>query len=423
MFKKYEENLLDKLIDSDKDAITELTNLFNKSGYELYLVGGCVRDLLLGKEPKDIDLCTSATPDEMKEIIKDTYFKSWDSGVKHGTLTITCDFPYYCSFEVTTFRIDGAYEDHRRPDEVKLVRSLEEDLKRRDLTINSFAYDSNTKELIMLDESFYYDLQFGIIRTVGKAEDRFTEDALRMLRAIRFAAQLGFSISEATFKAIKSLADTIKYVSKERIRDELTKIITSEHAELFSLVARTGLADALGLPKQCVFHMDDSNYYKRDSIVRWAAFLRVPHLMPEGKEEEVIKFLDTYKFDNATKKAIILFVENEYTLDFSTDLEFKQVIATIGDDLIEKYFDFLTGVFLSKDVTIQLAKHKDRYLKIKLNNEPLYIKDLAINGDDLVEIGLSGKQIGETLTKCLEHVYERPEDNKKDILLDFIKSF
>lgn len=172
---------------------------------ELYIVGGAVRNALLGKAPKDIDLCTDATPEEIIDLEKEydgfNECEIIETGLKHGTVTIYSK-KYDCSFEITTFRVDGDYEDHRRPDGVTFTRSLEEDLKRRDLTINSFAYNFLTDELLMLDESYLFDLELGIIRTVGNPEDRFNEDALRMLRAIRFAAQFGFSIDKDTLNAI-----------------------------------------------------------------------------------------------------------------------------------------------------------------------------------------------------------------------------
>ena len=159
--------------------------IYTKPRRELYLAGGCVRDMLLDKEPKDYDLCTNATPDEVKQICDKIGLKYFDSGIKHGTLTIIDDF-YGQSYEITTYRVDGKYTDGRHPDEVAFTASLEEDLKRRDFTINSFAYNLLTKELLALDESYFRDLEFGIIRTVGDAEARFNEDALRMLSAIKF---------------------------------------------------------------------------------------------------------------------------------------------------------------------------------------------------------------------------------------------
>ena len=212
--------------------------VYNKK--ELYLVGGVVRDLLLGREPKDYDLTTSASIEEIREICAKLNLKTFDSGVKHGTLTIIDDF-YKISYECTVYRKDGKYTDGRHPDEVTFTPSLEEDLKRRDFTINSFAYNLLTKELVMLDEAYLKDLELGIIRTVGNPIDRFGEDALRMLRALRFSAQLNFTIQRDTFAAIKELAPKIALISKERIRDELTKILLSDNPQVLELFVITGL--------------------------------------------------------------------------------------------------------------------------------------------------------------------------------------
>lgn len=460
MFKIVKNNLLELLVTSDADAIKDLTKIFNSKGYELYLVGGCVRDLLLGKEPKDIDLCTSATPDEMKEIIKDTYFKSWDSGIKHGTLTITCNFPYHCSFEVTTFRVDGSYEDHRRPDEVKLVRSLEEDLKRRDLTINSFAYDSNTEEIIMLEESFYYDLKFGIIRTVGNAKERFTEDALRMLRAIRFSAQLGFSLSSDTYNSICELGNTIKYVSKERIRDELTKILMSDYPMMIQLIRTTNLDTYIGLPLESmlnnkqhnkyhytdVFHhtMDVVKSVPKDFELRWAAFFHDfgkiltastdsegwEHYYghPDKSAEMAIDFMTEYKFDNTSIDHIYKLVkyhDSAIGVDVSKKVV-KKLVNNIGEDLMEKFFkltfaDRMAHIIDNRKFSIDnLSSGKDKYINIITNVEPMKIRDLKVNGNDLKDLGLEGKEIGIMLNLCLDYVLENPECNNKETLINFI---
>ena len=223
-------------------SLAELFNVFKIHNKELYLVGGCVRDLLLNKCPKDYDLCTSATPEDFKKILNKSIYKTYDSGIKHGTITVV-DTCYNQTYEITTYRIDGKYTDGRHPDNVEFTTSLEEDLKRRDFTINSFAYDYLNKELLMLDESFLNDLEFGIIRAVGDPVKRYEEDALRMLRAIRFAAQLNFTIQRDTYSAIKKVAPKLSAVSKERIRDELTKILLSNKPDLLKLFVLSGLEE------------------------------------------------------------------------------------------------------------------------------------------------------------------------------------
>ena len=263
--------------------------IYNKK--ELYLVGGGVRDLLLGKEPKDYDLTTNASIEEIREICAKLNLKTFDSGVKHGTLTIIDDF-YKISYECTVYRKDGKYTDGRHPDEVIFTPSLEEDLKRRDFTINSFAYNLLTKELVMLDEAYLKDLELGIIRTVGNPIDRFSEDALRMLRALRFLAQLNFTIQRDTFAAIKELAPKIALISKERIRDELTKILLSDNPQVLELFVITGLepyafdgitpiGDILNCEHQNPWHYADVFHHTMDIVkrvpktfeLRWAALM------------------------------------------------------------------------------------------------------------------------------------------------------
>ena len=211
-----------------KFIISELEN----HDYEAFAVGGCIRDSLLGRTPDDWDITTSATPEEIKEIFQRTV----DTGIKHGTVTVLIGKK---AFEVTTYRVDGAYTDGRHPESVRYSKYLKEDLQRRDFTINAFAYND---ECGLRDEFLgFRDLEWKIIRAVGNPEDRFSEDALRMMRAIRFAAQLGFNIELNTYNAIIKMAPNIKKVSAERIQVELTKTLMSDHPEVTAEYAKTGL--------------------------------------------------------------------------------------------------------------------------------------------------------------------------------------
>ena len=199
----------------------------NNHGFEAYIVGGCVRDSLLGKNPNDWDITTSATPYQVKDIFK----KTVDTGLQHGTVTVLVDRQHSCggeyAYEVTTYRVDGIYEDHRRPKEVTFSNSIEEDLKRRDFTINAMAYNDDEGVVDIFGGAT--DLKNGVIRCVGVPQDRFDEDALRILRAVRFAAQLGFNIDEPTKESMKNQARFLKDISAERIREEFTKLIISDN--------------------------------------------------------------------------------------------------------------------------------------------------------------------------------------------------
>ena len=444
--------------------------IYNKK--ELYLVGGCVRDMLLGKTPKDYDLCTNATPDEVKEISKALGLKTFDSGIKHGTLTVIDDF-HGQSYEVTTYRVDGKYSDGRHPDEVVFTPSLEEDLKRRDFTINSFAYDMLRQELLALDESYFKDLEYGMIRTVGKAEDRFTEDALRMLRAFRFMAQLGFSIDADTFEAIKKVNHLIVNVSKERIRDELTKILLSDNPQVLELFIISGLepycisgpvdengciltitpmTDILRCQHDNPWHYTDVFHHTMDVIKRapknfesrWAALFHdfgkpATKQLKEGTTNHynyhghpdvsaVIAgyVMEILKFSNEQKYLIDKYVKyHDLDLVSCKNATFKRVLNEIG---VDKFTDFIKlkqadalAHQISRDTKWAIdtiTKLYARYDKVITESQALTVRDLDIDGYDLMELGFQGKAIGDCLNSLLEAVLEDADLNKKEKLIE-----
>lgn len=459
----------------DTDTLSFLFYAFHKAKYELYLVGGCVRDLLLGKEPHDFDLCTNATPEEIKAII-DSYhgiknfnghnrYNYWDSGIKHGTLTIT-DSLNELSYEITTYRIDGKYEDGRHSTEVAFTPSLEEDLKRRDFTVNSFAYNILTNELLMLDESYMYDLSLGIIRCVGVATDRFQEDALRMLRAIRFSAQLGFTVEEDTFEAIKVCAPLLKKISKERIRDELTKILLSENPHKMELLSLTGV-DEYVWSEECsnlvtsllnctqhnkyhytdVFHhtMDVIKPLPKEFVLRWAAFFHdIGKPIDETVDEEgychyythpeksaalCLSIMETLKFSNSDKEMIYKFVKyHDYPLSKVGEKKFKNMIVIIGEENFPNFLKLREAdatahkLAASTDFAIKaISVVKERFMNYLMHPVPLRVCDLSINGEDIKALGLVGKEIGDALKACLEEVLEHPEHNTKEFLISFVE--
>ena len=213
-----------------------IIHTLQSAGYEAYIVGGCVRDAILGKEPDDWDITTSANPDQVKALFRRTI----DTGIAHGTVTVMFGKEGY---EVTTYRIDGKYEDHRRPTTVTFTRSLLEDMKRRDFTINAMAY--NDEEGLIDHFEGMKDLERHLIRCVGDPAERFDEDALRILRAVRFAAQLDFSIEEKTREAIVRQAQYLKDISAERIQVELTKLLLSEHPEELRTAYELGVTEVV----------------------------------------------------------------------------------------------------------------------------------------------------------------------------------
>lgn len=455
------------------DVLSELTHIFNRNGHELFLVGGCVRDLLLNRKPKDVDLCTSATPDQMKVIIDScklknlqgaSRFRYWDSGIKHGTLTIT-DHLYNLSFEVTTYRVDGKYSDNRHPDEVTFTPSLEEDLKRRDFTINSFAFNLLKNKLVALDESYLLDLEFGIIRAVGKAKERFTEDALRMLRALRFSAQLNFSIALDTYEAIKECAKLISNISKERIRDELTKILLSDNPQVLELFVITGLeqyalgktpiGDILNCPHDNPWHYTDVFHHTMDVVkrvpktfeLRWAALFHdfgKPHVkkLKEGTENHynyhghqdvsadiALGLMEDLKFSNEQNDLIFKFVKyHDSELVDCKNSKFKTVLVDIGIDNFKNFMQLkladANAHCLTKDTKYAIEypdKLYARYYKVVSEKQGLTVKDLAINGYDMMNLGFTGPEIGKALNKCLEEVLENPDHNTKEYLLTIVK--
>ena len=433
---------------------------------ELYLVGGSVRDLLLGKEPKDYDLTTNASIEELREICAKLNLKTFDSGVKHGTLTIIDDF-YKISYECTVYRKDSEYTDGRHPDSVEFVSSLEEDLKRRDFTINSFAYNLLTKELVMLDESCLKDLEFGIIRTVGNPVDRFSEDALRMLRALRFAAQLNFTVQRDTYAAIKELAPKIALISKERIRDELTKILLSNKPDLLKLFVLSGLEEpAFGFTPltdimNCyhenpwhyadVFHhtMDVVNAVPAEFNLRWAALLHdtgkpstktlkegtknyynyIGH--PDVSAEIALRLMEVLKFSNEQKDTIYKFVKyHDAHLAEVKNSTFKTVVNAIGKENFSDFIklrvadSFAHRLLMDTKFAVDFPDIvKERFCKIISEDNALKVTDLNINGHDLIALGLEGKQIGDCLNYLLDLVLEDATLNNHEILIELSKKF
>ena len=408
-------------------------------GYEAFIVGGCVRDAVLGRIPGDWDITTSAKPEQVKEI----FGKTVDTGLKHGTVTI---IKHGSGYEVTTYRIDGEYLDGRHPETVEFTPDLREDLKRRDFTINAMAYSHETG---IVDEfEGMEDLKRRVIRCVGCAKDRFTEDALRILRAVRFAAQLDFVIEDETYKAIAEIAPNLVHVSKERIQVELTKLLLSDHPEKIWMVDATGIADYVtsGFPEVIERELERENSHNagenetpgtsgclvdgasRDALKecwiglaalpadkshRWAGFLR--HMTAE----QAVKILRGLKLDNDTignVKNMITAFQAPLAVD---KVEIRRLLSRVTE------YQFLGAMQLKKldgDETVPGILRL--FEEIKEAGDCVSLKQLAVNGGDLLAKGLEkGKQIGDGLMYLLNLVLEKPELNKKDILLEKINQF
>lgn len=400
------------IIDLPKNVENIIESL-EEHGFEGFAVGGCVRDSLLKKTPKDWDITTDALPVDMKKIFK----KTFDTGIAHGTVTVLMDGVGY---ELTTYRIDGNYSDGRHPDSVSFSKSLSEDLCRRDFTINAMAY-SNKKGIVDLFDG-RKDLQNGIIRAVGDAKKRFDEDALRMLRAVRFAAQLGFKIDDDTFEAIKEKAKLLSKVSKERIFVELNKSLCGDFAQNIKMVYTSGLYRYIGKEfaklDKSIYDFYPRKFHNKKHMY-WAAFL-------ENIEnvEAVKKILFELKSDNATRNNAYLLVKELKNPLPSSDEDIRWSLHRIGADLFCDYIEILKSDKKNVDILDKIDTIENRYILILKENHAYEISMLDITGKDLMDIGISkGPKIGEVLEFLLKKVIENPLNNEKSILLRLAKEF
>lgn len=408
----------------------KIIETLEQNGYEAYVVGGCVRDAILKKMPMDWDITTSAKPEETKKFFRRTI----DTGIEHGTVTIMMGKEGY---EVTTYRVDGKYEDHRRPKTVSFTASLVEDLKRRDFTMNAMAY--NEKDGLQDPFLGVQDLERGLIRCVGIAEERFDEDALRILRALRFASQLNFTIEDETKKAMEKKRGFLTKISAERIQVELTKLLCSNYPEKLLEGKELGITEII-LPEfdallqvvdgDCLFTMLKA--VKNDHILRYAvlfSYLSNPKIEdgidPEG-EEKSKKILKGLKFDNNTVKKVSRLVRYcFYPLERkNTMTEVRWAVYEVGVELFPLLLDVKKAMAVGcgqKEHLENLKKIEQIYKDILEKKQCVCLKQLALNGRDLKEIGiLEGIKIGETLQKLLEAVLDSPEKNTKEKLLELI---
>lgn len=432
------------------DWTGEILDRLHAAGYEAYVVGGCVRDSLLGREPGDWDVTTSATPQEVKAVFPRTV----DTGIRHGTVTVlargeTC--------EVTTYRIDGKYEDGRHPTEVTFTASLLEDLKRRDFTINAMAYSPETG---LVDEfDGVGDLQRGIIRAVGEPEHRFDEDALRMMRAVRFAAQLGYEIEGGTRAAIRSLSPNLAKISAERIRSELDKILVSDHPGMLREAWQLGLVDVF-LPEfsscmTCDQNTPHHSYTVGEHILHSVENIRADRLLrltmllhdiakPQSRttdEDGIDHFrghaaagavmangiLRRLKYDNDTRNTVVKLIHWHDHEPGESRPRIRHIIADIGEDLFPLLLEVKTADILAQSEygrdwkLADIEEWRRAYEEIMANGDCLSLKTLAYSGKDLLAAGMKpGEQIGRTLNTMLEDVLTDPSHNTQDYLIRYI---
>ena len=394
-----------------------IINKIYENNYEAYIVGGCVRDAILGFEPNDYDITTSASPNTIQEIFKD--FKCIETGIEHGTVSVLMEDEI---FEITTYRIEGEYKDHRRPDKVDFTDRLEEDLKRRDFTINAMAYNEK-KGLIDLFGG-KEDLNNKIITTVGNPYDRFNEDGLRMIRAIRFSSKLNFTIEKETLKAIYDKSFIINNISLERITDEFTKIILSDKPENIKYLFETKLLkylnisneDDIGKLKQfyneiVILKKINKNLEKRLALLDY--IVEKNNINCKSFCNELIYSKKIIKNHN-----IILTLLKNIEIDHLNKVEIKKILSGVDRNLLEEYLDISRIIY---DKEKKVDEIIDILSEIEENNECYIIKNLKVNGRDIMSLGYKNKEVGEVLNYLLEIVIEDYTLNKKDVLIKKIK--
>lgn len=400
----------------------------NQNGYEAFAVGGCVRDTLLGRTPGDWDITTSARPEQVKALFRRTI----DTGIQHGTVTVMLERTGY---EVTTYRIDGEYEDGRHPRQVEFTSDLLEDLKRRDFTINAMAYSHETG----IVDAFggMEDLEKRVIRCVGEPMERFEEDALRILRAIRFSAQLDFSIEEKTREAITRIAPNLAKVSRERVQMELTKLLCSDHPEQIRQVYETGISRYVSEEFSCLPWEKAviSPALPKEKYVRWAAFLRCACPMEQDSWQTDLSCEKAAgkNFCEEREKAVRAGgkILRDLKLDNETIGRVKTLTSWCGEKLLPEAPSVRRAMSKMEpevwDALVELNQYGDEILcltkEIRAAGDCLDLKHLAVNGRDLMSAGVRpGKDMGEILNRMLQEVLERPENNQKEILMSmFVK--
>lgn len=437
-------------IELPRKVVLIIKNL-QRHGYDAYAVGGCVRDSILNRKPEDWDITTSAKPEQVKRIFRRTV----DTGIEHGTVTVLIGKD---GFEVTTYRVDGLYEDGRHPKEVTFTSRLEEDLKRRDFTINAMAYNDDER----LVDAFggMRDLNYHLIRCVGDPKERFSEDALRILRAVRFSAQLAFPIEPETAEAIKSLAPNLEKISAERIQAELVKLLVSDHPERIQDACELGITkvvlpewdDMVGVKQNTPHHKYDVAAHtvhalqnvKHDKVLRLTMLFHdmgkpvMKTTDENGRDhfkghaiasEQIAKtVMKRLKFDNDTiRKVTKLVAYHDYRME-PTGANVRRAMHEIGVELFPYYLAVrladtkAQSSYERRGKLENIIQIRELYRNALRNKECVTLKDLAVTGTDLINLGIApGKELGTLLNELLDMVIEDPAWNQKGKLCDYVK--
>ncbi len=433
------------------EKVRYIIHRITQAGYEAYAVGGCVRDSVLGRKPDDWDITTSASPRQIKGLFERTL----DTGLKHGTVTVMLGQE---GFEVTTYRIDGDYEDGRHPKEVTFTASLLEDLKRRDFTVNAMAYNDQAGLVDAFDG--IKDLRAGIIRCVGSPGERFSEDALRILRAIRFSAQLGYRIEPQTQKAIEELASNLRLISAERIQAELIKLVASPHPENLGIAYRRGVTKII-LPEfdSCMETAQNNPHHcysvgehilksmqeiAPDKLLRLAMLfhdigkpgtrttdekgIHHFHGHPALSAEIAHDVLRRLKFDNHTISMVTKLVKYHDQKVLPEPVYVRRAILQIGEDTFPLLYDVkladlkAQSSFRRREKEESLEEIYRIYRQIMSEGQCVCLKTLAVSGQDLIdEAGMKpGRELGRTLQRLLDMVIENPSLNTRETLLKIV---
>lgn len=424
-------------------------------GYEAYIVGGCVRDSLMGKRPSDWDICTSARAEEMIALFEDK--RVIPTGIQHGTLTILAEDGAY---EVTTFRIDGEYLDHRHPKSVAFTRELAEDLSRRDFTINAMAWHPE-RGLIDLFGGVE-DLRDRLVRAVGDPVQRFNEDGLRMLRMVRFATVLDFDYDPATYDAVRKQGHLLQYISKERIQVELNKILLAAHPargleDLYTLgmypYIIPMMCHTVGFAQRGGHHFLDvfEHSLLAVGVIAPELVLRLTMLLHDiGKpfvwdSSESLsydrfddhaavsaklagKILRDLKYDNATRKDVVELIAHHNDILLPDPVNVRHALARLGEVQTRRLVQVKVADLIAHDLAGErenilalFAEISDVIDEVVARGDCTSVKALAIGGQDMMALGLSGRAIGQMLNAALELVLEKPEMNTRETLLNWVR--
>ena len=427
------------------ETIKFVLGKLEKNGFSAYAVGGAVRDYILGNPATDWDVTTSALPDETEKVFSG--FKVIKTGIKHGTVTVIVNG---CPVEITTFRKESGYTDNRHPDNVEFVSDLAEDLKRRDFTVNSLAY--NEKEGLIDLYGGLSDLKNEIIRTVGDPRERFSEDALRILRAVRFSSKLGFTIEEKTYAAAKELKENLKNVSAERIFSEFTKTLCGKNVKNALLFYHEIITEIIPEMKPCVGFEQHSKWHLYDvyeHIVRSVEYIRPTAELrltmffhdigkpdcfftrdgeghfyghPEVSAEKTDKILRRLKAPTAFREEVVFLVKNHDVRLSDSEIKNRKKLNEIGKERffllldVKKADNAAQGTALAEKEGKEIDKIRAIAEKIIENGEVYDIKQLKISGEDLIKTGFSGKEIGEEMENLLNACMENNLGNDEESL-------